>query len=86
MLYTRDATYTFEYVYPENRKDLIKDELKAYSASIKLSPELNRHDQYLSNAKGLSPTIEIAILGGGALVIILGIVLIVRRKRRLALV
>jgi len=86
LLYTQDATYTFEYVYPENRADLIKDELKAYSSSIKLSPELNRHDQYVSNAKGMSSTVKIAVFGGGGLVIILVIVLIVRRKRRLALV
>ncbi len=82
LLYTQDATYTFEYVYPENRLDLIKDELKAFSASIKLSPELNRKDQYLSNAKGMSSTVKIAIGGGAAVVIILVIVLIVRRKRK----
>ena len=47
LLYTKDATYTFEYGYPEARKDFIKDESKAYYASIKLSPELQRNDQYM---------------------------------------
>lgn len=81
LLYTQDATYTFEYVYPENRKDLIKDEYKAYISSIRLSPELQRNDQYLSNAKGLSTVNKIEIFGGGALVIILAIVIIARKKK-----
>src|ERR1700744_2033343 len=53
LLYTQDVTYTFEYVYPELRKDLIKDEYKQFASSIRLSPQLQRNDQYLSNAKGL---------------------------------
>jgi hypothetical protein len=85
LLYTQDATYTFEYVYPEYRKDLIKDELKAYSASIKLSSELKRNDQYLSNVTGMSLINKIEI-GGGGMVIAMLIILIIRRKRRLALV
>jgi hypothetical protein len=85
LIYTREVTYTFEYGYPDNRKDMVKDEFKAYTASIKLSPELQRNDQYLSNAKGLSSNVKIAIFGGGGLVIILTIILIIRRKRKLVL-
>ncbi len=85
LLYTQDATYTFEYVYPENRKDLVKDEYKAYIASIKLSPGLQRTDQYLSNANGLSTINQIEIFGSGGLVIIVVIVLVARRKRRLVI-
>ena len=85
LLYTQDATYTFEYQYPDDRKDLIKAELKSYTSSIKLSAELKRNDQYLSNAKGMPATTIAAIAGGGVLVIVIIIILIVRRKRRLAL-
>jgi len=85
LLYTQDVTYTFEYVYPELRKDLVKDEYKAFASSIKLSPQLQRNDQYLSNATGFSSTVKVAIFGGGAIVLILVIVTIVRRKKKLSI-
>ncbi|RYU90781.1 hypothetical protein EWM62_09050 [Mucilaginibacter terrigena] len=82
VIYTQDVTYTVEYYYEELRKDVIKEEYKAYSSSIKLSQELKRTDQYLSNAKGLSPTAKIGIYGGGAVLLILIVVLIARRKKK----
>lgn len=82
VIYTQDVTYTFEYYYEEMRKDVMKDEYKAYASSIKLSPEMKRTDQYLSNAKGLSPTAKIGIYGGGALLLILIIVLVVSKKKK----
>lgn len=85
LLYTQDATYTFEYVYPENRKDLVNDEYKSYISSIRLSPELKRNDQYLSNAKGMDTITKVEIFGGGALIVVLVIVLIAKRKKRLAI-
>ena len=86
LIYTQDATYTFEYVYPAMRSDLVKDEYHAFISSIKLSSELQRNDQYLSNVNGMSTINKIEIFGGGgALVVILVITLIVKRKRRLAM-
>ena len=85
LLYTNAASYVFEYVYPNARKDMIGNDYKAFVNSIKLSPELQRHDQYLSNAKGMSPVMTVGLIGGGVLVIIL-VVLYVQRKRRLELV
>jgi hypothetical protein len=82
IIYTQDVTYTFEYFYEEARQDLIKDEYKAFSSSIKLSPELKRTDQYLSNAKGLSQTAKIGIYGGGALLLLIIIIVLVRRKKK----
>src|ERR1700712_1063104 len=82
LLYTQDVTYTFEYVYPELRKDLVKSEFAAFTSSIKISPDLQRNDQYLSNAKGLSPVLKIVVYGGGALILILVIVTVVRRRRK----
>ncbi|WP_428330175.1 hypothetical protein [Mucilaginibacter sp.] len=84
LIYTQDATYTFEYVYPESRKEFIKDEYKAYASSIHLSRDLQRNDQYLLSSNGMSSTVKIALFGGGALVIILVIVVLVRRKKKLA--
>jgi hypothetical protein len=81
LVYTTDATYTFEYGYQDNRKDLIRDEYRSFLNSIKLSPELQRNDQYLSNSKAMSLNKQIAIACGAALVIIIIIILIVRRKR-----
>jgi len=81
LLYTQDATYTFEYGYGDSRKDLIKGESKAYFSSIKLSPELQRNDQYTdtrSQASG-SKNIVIEIAGG---VLIIGLIAwLVFRKR-----
>jgi hypothetical protein len=71
LIYTTDATYTFEYGYPDIRKDMVKDEAKGYFGSIKLSPELQRNDQYTdtsSTASGMS-TISIVEIAGGVLVV-----------------
>ena len=83
LIYTQDATYTFEYVFPEIRADLVKGEYTAFISSIKLSKELQRNDQYLFYSTGLSSVGKIAIIGGGALILALIIILIVRRKRTL---
>ena len=85
LLYTQDATYTFEYAFPGNRAALVKDDYKAFVSSIRIAPGIQRNNQYLSNAGGLSTGLQIAIFGGGALLIILVIVLIVKRRNRLAL-
>jgi hypothetical protein len=81
LIYTTEATYTFEYGYQDNRKDLIRDEYRSFLNSIKLSPELQRNDQYLSNSKAMSLNKQIAIACGAALIIIVVIILIVRRRR-----
>jgi len=85
LLYTQDVTYTFEYVYPELRKELVKSEYTAFASSIRLSPSLQRNDQYLSNAKGFSPVLKVAVFGGGAIVLLLIIVTMVRRRRKLSI-
>ncbi|MFA6084947.1 hypothetical protein [Mucilaginibacter sp.] len=82
IIYTKEVTYTFEYFYEEARQDVIKDEYKAFSSSIKLAPELTRTDQYLSNEKGISPNAKLGIYGGGALIVIIIIVVLVRRKKK----
>jgi hypothetical protein len=81
LLYTQEATYTFEYGYSETRKDLIKGESKAYFSSIKLSPELQRNDQYTDTSASHSiSTVSIFEIGGGVLVLFVAAWLIFRKK------
>jgi hypothetical protein len=69
LLYTQDATYTFEYGYGDSRKDLVKGESKAYFASIKLSPELQRNDQYVDTRPQTSNSkITVIEIAGGVLI------------------
>jgi hypothetical protein len=84
LLYTNAANYIFEYVYPNKRKDMVAGEYKSFVNSIKLSPELERNDQYLSNAKGMSPTL-LMVLIGGAILIIVGVVIYMKRKNQMEL-
>jgi hypothetical protein len=70
LLYTKDATYTFEYGYSGTRKELVKDEAKAYFSSIKLSPELQRNDQYTETSASKGSTNNLVLeIGGGVLII-----------------
>jgi len=83
LIYTKDATYTFQYDYPDMRKDMIKPEAKAYFSSIKLSPELQRNDQYTdihSTASGIK-TLSIVEIGGGAMALLLIVWLVFFRNR-----
>jgi hypothetical protein len=81
LLYTKDATYTFEFGYADARKDVVKDEAKSFFSSIKLSPALQRNDQYTETqaSKGIS-TNSIFEIGGGVLVIFLVVWLIFRKR------
>ncbi|WP_184542575.1 hypothetical protein [Mucilaginibacter sp. FT3.2] len=83
LIYTTEASYTFEYYYPEARTDLAKDELKEFSSSIKVASDLKRNDQYISNAKGLSTPVKVALYGGVPLILII-VFIAMRRKKRLA--
>jgi hypothetical protein len=82
VIYTQDVTYTFEYYYQQNRAELVKDEYKKFSGSIVVSPELKRTDQYLSNAKGISPSLITGVIIG---LLLIGIIVfyITRRNKKL---
>ena len=80
LLYTRDITYTFEYVYPATRADIIKDENKQFFSSIRISPGLTWNEQYLSKATGMSSITEIELFGGLGIALVLVIVLVVRKR------
>jgi len=82
-IYTRDATYSFEYFYKDATAFLIKDELKTFTSSIKLSPDLQRDDQYTFMGKsGMSPILLYSLIGGGVVLVIIIIVVIVRSRKR----
>jgi hypothetical protein len=71
LIYTKDATYTFQYGYSDIRKDLVKDESAKFFSSIKLSPALQRNDQYTDTSASSSSisTISIVEIAGGVLVV-----------------
>ncbi len=85
LIYTTDATYTFEYGYSQISEDVAKDEYRAYVNSIKFSRNLQRDDQYLLNTKSMSSALKVALIGGACLLIVIIIVFIVKRKKRPAL-
>jgi hypothetical protein len=83
LLYTQDATYTFEYFYRNVTAYLISDELNDFTGSIKLSPGLQRNDQYLAiGQQTQSPIVRYFWYGGGLLIIIIIIVVITSRRRK----
>ncbi len=85
LLYTTPASYFFEYAYPGIRSEVVGNELKTFLSSIRLSPELQRNDQYLSNESGMSPVVKTGLIAGGSLLIIaLVIIFINKRKNALA--
>lgn len=84
LIYTQEVTYTFEYVYPSQRAELVKDEYRSFISTIKLSPELQRNDQYISNEKGMAPIAKVGMGAVALAVILLVVIMIVRKKNNLA--
>jgi hypothetical protein len=82
LIYTTDATYTLAYGYPDFRKDMVKGESQAYFGSIKLSPELQRNDQYtdLSSSSSTLSTNTVIEISGGVLVVFVLVWLIFFRR------
>jgi hypothetical protein len=86
-IYSRDASYTFQYFYKEAQLDLASADTKPFYSSIKFNPELQRNDQYLvATTPGMPAGLKTLLYGGGGLVVVLVIVFttIRRRKRKLA--
>jgi hypothetical protein len=81
LLYTQNATYTFEYVYSNNTIDFSKKEGKAFFSSVRISPDVTWTDQYLSQSQGMSSIAKIEVFGGAGLLIILAIILVARKKK-----
>jgi hypothetical protein len=84
LLYTTPASYIFEYAYPGMRQEVVRNELKTFVSSIKLSPDLTRTDQYTSTETGMSPVVRTGLIAGGSLLVI-GLIVVMINKRRNAL-
>ncbi len=80
LIYTKNVTYTFQYLYEDFRKDLAAGEMKAYLQSINVSPELTTADQYITVAPSF-PIVRVIIFAGIAFVIIGGVIFYRRRPR-----
>ena len=85
-IYSRDASYTFQYFYNEGQSELVGADTKPFYSSIKLQPDLQRNDQYLIPSKpGMSGGVKLILYGGsGAIVILLIISVLIRRRKRRA--
>lgn len=86
LLYTKPVTYTFDYSYNEQTQEVAQKEMNAFFASIKNAPDLDGTDQFIMYGKkvGMSALAVIAIVAGGLLIIGTAVVL-VRKKREVAL-
>jgi hypothetical protein len=80
LLYTKNVSYTFEYLYDDYRKDLAAGEDKAFFNSIRISENLTTASQYITVSPSMfTPLIEM-IMGAILLAIIIGVIVIIRRK------
>ncbi|NCD68484.1 hypothetical protein [Mucilaginibacter agri] len=85
ILYTKEATYTFQFMYPQQREDIAKKEADQFFASIKTDPSFDGTDQYSTFGKftGMHKALKMALIAGGVVLIII-IVMVVRRKKKVA--
>jgi subtilase family serine protease len=80
LLYTKNVSYTFEYLYDDFRKDLAAGEGKAFFNSIRVSEDLTKASQYITvSADRFTPLIKI-IIAAIILAIIIGVIVIIRRR------
>ncbi|PTQ92925.1 hypothetical protein C8P68_11056 [Mucilaginibacter yixingensis] len=82
ILYTKPATYTFQYLYDEMRKDVSAKEMNDFFKSIKVADDVRGTDQYTTfgQAQGMSTPLKMGIIGGILLIVVLVLVLTRRRK------
>ncbi len=86
LLYTKNTTYTFEYLYDDFRKDEAGGEMNAFFQSIKTAPDLDRDDQYIITAQDTSDVlVKILLLGLLPLGVVAGAVIYFRRRSNVEL-
>lgn len=83
VVYTKNYTYTFQYLLDEQRKEVSAKEVKDFFGSIRFTPDINRDDQYsiIGQFTGMHKGLRMGLIGGGVLLIIV-IVLLVRRRSK----
>ncbi|MGV8879733.1 MAG: hypothetical protein ACOH2A_11955 [Sphingobacteriaceae bacterium] len=90
VLFTQDATYTFEYLVKEIRTEFAQPEYEKFFNSIKIGPEVTVKADQLAEKGATSPLSErkksfnnTLIYGGvGFIVLIIILVVLIRRKKR----
>ncbi len=85
VVYTKDYTYTFQFLYNDVQKEVVAKELKDFFSSIKFAPDLNRDDQYtlIGQFTGMHKALKLGLIIGGIVLILLFILLVrVLRKKR----
>jgi hypothetical protein len=81
LLYTKNTTYAFEYLYDDFRKDVASGEMEAFFQSIKTAPDLDRDDQYVITNQSDQPAyVNILLFGLIPLAVIIALIIFFRRK------
>jgi hypothetical protein len=81
LIYTKNITYTFEYLYDDVSKDIAAGEMNAFFSSIKTDAGLDQTDQYVvSTQTDHSVFTKIILFGLIPLALIIGIVIYFKRR------
>ncbi|GAB2694566.1 hypothetical protein GCM10027037_17600 [Mucilaginibacter koreensis] len=83
LVYTKNYTYTFQYLLNDAQQEVAAKEMKAFFGSIKFDESIDRNDQYttIGQFTGMHKGLRMGLIAGGVLIIGLIIWLIMRRKR-----
>lgn len=86
LIYTKNITYTFEYLYDDVSKDIAAGEMNAFFTSIKTDADLDHTDQYVvSTQPDHSVFTKIIFFGLIPLALIIGIVVFFKRRDTMTL-
>lgn len=82
VLYTKQVTYSFQYLYDEMRQDVAAKEKADFFKNISVTSDVQGTDQYATfgQSQGISTGLKVAIIGGILLIVVL--VITTLRKRR----
>lgn len=86
ILHANSATYTFEFLYQDIHKEYALPEREKFFSSIEVNESLNSADQYTAKSlnSGKQDNSTYLVIGSGAVLLIIGLVIffVLRRKRR----
>lgn len=84
VLHANGATYTFEFLYEYLHENMVKPEKEKFFRSISVTDAVDRQDQYTSpNIVYQQNRINPIWIIAGAAIVLIGIVVIIFRRRRL---
>jgi hypothetical protein len=84
LVYTKNYTYTFQYLLNDAQQEVAGSEMKAFFNSIKFDPSIDREDQYstLGQFTGMHKGLKMGLIAGGLIIVGLIIWLVSRRKKK----